>query len=84
MCAYERRFLAYKFQYFFYMIFNPQAVYSLRSNSVFLYYAKLPAVVVFSEVASITLFGIVASLAASWFASRNALKLSVAEVLHDE
>ena len=76
--------LAYKFQFFFYMIFNPQAVYSLRSNSVFLYYAKLPAVVVFSEVASITMFGIIASLAAAWFASRNTLKLSVAEVLHDE
>ena len=76
--------LAYKIQYFFYMIFNPQAVYSLRSDSVFLYYSKLPAVVVFSEAAYITLFGIAASLAASWFASRNALKFSVAEVLHDE
>ena len=76
--------LAYKVQLFFYMIFNPAVVPTLRSNSVFLYYAKIPAVVVFSEVAYITLFGIVASLAASWFASRNALKFSVAEVLHDE
>ena len=76
--------LAYRIQLFFYMIFNPVVVPTLRSNSVFLYYAKIPAVVVFSEVAYITLFGIVASLAASWFASRNALKFSVAEVLHDE
>ena len=75
---------AYKVQLFFYMIFNPQAVYLVKTNSMFLFYSKIPAVVMFSEVAYITLFGIAASLVASWFASRNALKFSVAEVLHDE
>ncbi|MCR4938542.1 MAG: ABC transporter permease [Treponemataceae bacterium] len=75
---------AYNVQLFFYMLFNPQAAYALKTNSMFLFYSKIPAVVVFSEVAYITLFGIAASLLASWFASRNALKVSVAEVLHDE
>lgn len=76
--------VAYKVQLFFYMLFNPEAVNMLKTNSVFLFYSKIPAVVLFSEVAYITLFGIAASLLASWFASRNALKFSVAEVLHDE
>lgn len=76
--------VAYKVQYFFYMIVNPEAAGYLQVNSIFLYYSRIPAEVFFSETAYITLFGIAASLAASWFASRNVLQFSVAEVLHDE
>ncbi len=71
-------------QYFFTMLVNPENSYLVRASSIYLYYARISARVVFSEAAAITLFGVLAALFASWMASRNVLKLSVAEVLHDE
>lgn len=71
-------------QYFFTMLVNPENSYLIRASSIYLYYARISARVVFTEAAAITLFGVLAALFASWMASRNVLKLSVAEVLHDE
>lgn len=71
-------------KYFFVMLVNPENSYMVRASSIYLYYARMSARVVFSEAAAITLFGVLAALLASWMASRNVLKLSVAEVLHDE
>lgn len=71
-------------KYFFAMLINPENSYLIRASSIYLYYARISARVVFSEAAAITLFGVLAALFASWMASRNVLKLSVAEVLHDE
>ncbi len=56
----------------------------LLKNPMFAVFAQIPAKVVFSEVFFITIFGIAAPLFASWKASRNVLKMKVAEVLHDE
>lgn len=76
--------LLFYVQYFFTMLVHPEDSYLIRASSIYLYYARLSARVVFSEAAAITLFGVLAALLASWMASRNVLKLSVAEVLHDE
>lgn len=76
--------ILFNVQYFFTMLANPENSYLVRASSIYLYYARISARVVFSEAAAITLFGVLAALFASWMASRNVLKLSVAEVLHDE
>ncbi|MBQ0166779.1 MAG: ABC transporter permease [Treponema sp.] len=76
--------LIFYVQYFFTMLINPENSYMVRATNIYLYYARISARVVFSEAAAITLFGVLAALFASWMASRNVLKLSVAEVLHDE
>lgn len=76
--------ILFEIKYFFTMLVNPDNSHLVRASSIYLYYARISARVVFSEAAAITLFGILAALFASWMASRNVLKLSVAEVLHDE
>ena len=47
-------------------------------------YANIPARIFFREVVMIALFGIISPLLASWAASKNVLKMTVAEVLHNE
>ncbi|NLM01560.1 MAG: ABC transporter permease [Treponema sp.] len=76
--------LSYFSQYFFTMIFSPQNIIYVRENSVFLFYARIPARPFFSEAVFITLFGIFSSVFASWIASRKTLNLNIAEVLRDE
>ena len=73
-----------KLTYLFNLIVNPQNAAYLASNSVFMYYAKIPARVVFSEVILITLFGVLASYFAALLASKNIMKSSISEVLRDE
>ncbi len=74
----------YWIQYFIYMIINPQNVDLIQENPMFGIYANIPARMVFSEIVSIFLFGILSSLVAAWIASRQILHLTVAEVLHDD
>ena len=71
-------------QYFFTAIFSPENLMFVQENSTYAVYANIPARIFFSEVVMIALFGVAAPLFASWAASRNVLKLTVAEVLHDE
>jgi lipoprotein-releasing system permease protein len=74
----------YWIQYFFTMLTAPaQAVY-VRENPMYLLYARIPARIIPGEVLFITVSGILSALAASWLASRDVLKMTVAEVLHDE
>ncbi|MBQ1795914.1 MAG: ABC transporter permease, partial [Treponema sp.] len=56
----------------------------VSENPMFRIYASIPARTVFSEVAAIFFFGIFSSLASSWLAGREILKLNVSEVLRDE
>ncbi|MBQ1593099.1 MAG: ABC transporter permease [Treponema sp.] len=70
--------------YFFMMIANPVDAAYVMENPMFRIYASIPARTVFSEVISIFLFGIFSSLASSWLAGREILKLNVSEVLRDE
>ena len=72
-----------KSKLFFIKLINPDFYY-FPSASIYYYYAKIPTKTVFSEVAAITMFGILSALSAAFFASRSMLKISVSEVLHDE
>ena len=56
----------------------------VQVNSSYNLYASIPARVFPGEVLAITLFGIFSPLIASWAASRNVLKMTVSEVLHNE
>ena len=70
--------------YFFIMLTNPANASYVSENPMFRIYASIPARTVFSEVAAIFFFGIFSSLASSWLAGREILKLNVSEVLRDE
>lgn len=74
----------YYVQYFFSMLFFPEDAAYVRENAMYLLYAKIPARIFPQEVLVITVAGIFAALIASWLASRNILKMTVAEVLRDE
>lgn len=71
-------------QYFFTAIFSPDNLMFVQENSTYAVYADIPARIFFSEVVMIALFGVASPLFASWAASKNVLKLTIAEVLHDE
>ena len=66
------------------MIVNPENAAYIASNSIYMYYSKIPARVVASEVIAITLFGILASYFAALLASKNITKSTISEVLRDE
>ena len=74
----------YWLQYLFTAIFNRQNLMYVQENSSYAVYANIPARVFFREVVMIALFGIISPLLASWAASKNVLKMTVAEVLHNE
>lgn len=85
----ENVFLAFswimaKLTYLFNLIANPENAAYIASNSIYMYYSKIPARVVASEVIAITLFGILASYFAALLASKNITKSTISEVLRDE
>lgn len=71
-------------QYAVTYLFNRQNLMFVAENSSYSVYAAIPARIFFSEVFLISIFGVLAPLFASWAASKNVLKLTVAEVLHNE
>ena len=71
-------------QYLFTAIFSPQNLQFIQENSSYAIYANIPARIFFSEVVIISMFGILSPLFASFMASKNVLKLTIAEVLHHE
>ena len=76
--------LMYWLQYIVTAIFNHQNLMYVQENSSYAVYANIPARIFFREVVMIALFGIISPLLASWAASKNVLKMTVAEVLHNE
>jgi lipoprotein-releasing system permease protein len=76
--------IMYYVQYFMVLAFNPGDAAYVQENPMYLLYASIPARILPAEVCMIALFGILAPLAASFAASRNVLRMTVAEVLHDE
>ena len=74
----------YWLQYGVTAIFNRQNLLYVQENSSYAVYANIPARIFFREVVMIALFGIISPLLASWAASKNVLKMTVAEVLHNE
>ena len=76
--------ILYFFQYIFTAITRPNELAYVQMNSSYTLYANIPARIFFREVVMIALFGIISPLLASWAASKNVLKMTVAEVLHNE
>lgn len=76
--------IMYFFQYIFTAITDRENLIFVQENSSYSIYASIPARIFPYEVAAITIFGIMAPLFASWAASRNVLKMTVSEVLHNE
>lgn len=74
----------FAFSYAITAITNPSYLDFVSENPMYQIYANIPSRVFFNEVLWITLFGVAAPLLASWAASRNVLKMTVAEVLHNE
>ena len=74
----------YWLQYIVTAVFNHQNLIYVQENSSYAVYANIPARIFFREVVMIALFGIISPLLASWAASKNVLKMTVAEVLHNE
>ena len=76
--------IMYWFQYAITAIFNHANLIYVQENSSYAVYADIPARIFFKEVVMIALFGIASPLFASLAASRNVLKMTIAEVLHHE
>ena len=76
--------LMYWLQYIFTAVFNRANLMYVQENSSYAIYANIPARIFFKEVVMIALFGVISPLFASWAASRNVLKMTIAEVLHHE
>ena len=76
--------LMYWLQYAVTALFNRANLVYIQENSSYAVYANIPARIFFREVVMIALFGIASPLLASWVASKNVLKMTVAEVLHHE
>ena len=76
--------IMYGFQYLFTAIFNHRNLMFLTENSSYLLYASIPARIQGFEVFMIALFGFISPVFACWAASKNVLKMTVAEVLHNE
>lgn len=76
--------LMYWLQYLATAVFNHANLMYVQENSSYAIYANIPARIFFKEVVMIALFGVVSPLFASWAASRNVLKMTIAEVLHHE
>ena len=66
------------------LIFSPKNAAFIYENPMYRIYASIPARFYFSEVLAVSLFGLAAPLFAALQASKNVLKMNVAEVLHDE
>ena len=76
--------LMYGIQYLVTALTDRQNLQYVQVNSSYNLYASIPARVFPGEVTAITLFGVFSPLIASWAASRNVLKMTVSEVLHNE
>ena len=76
--------LMYGIQYLITAITDRQNLQYVQVNSSYNLYASIPARLFPGEVTAIILFGILSPLFASLAASRNVLKMTVSEVLHNE
>lgn len=76
--------LMYGIQYLITALTDRQNLQYVQVNSSYNLYASIPARLFPGEVTAITLFGVFSPLIASWAASRNVLKMTVSEVLHNE
>jgi lipoprotein-releasing system permease protein len=71
-------------KWIFAAILHPGAQNLVTENIMFLVYSRIPARIFPGETVLIFLFGIFSSVAATFFASRNILKMTVSEILRNE
>ena len=76
--------IVYFLQYIFTAIFDHQNLMYISENSTYSIYANIPARIFKGEVFMVFMFGVISPLAACYFASKNVLKSTLAEVLHNE
>ncbi len=76
--------IMYGFQYAYTAVTAPQNLSYVKENSSYAIYADIPSIIFYKEVLLISLFGLFSPLFACWVASKNVLKMTVAEVLHNE
>lgn len=76
--------IMYWIQYLFTAITDRNNLEYVQVNSSYSLYATIPARIFPAEIIAIALFGVFAPLIASWGASKNVLKMTVSEVLHNE
>ncbi|MCQ2573173.1 MAG: ABC transporter permease [Treponema sp.] len=76
--------LMYLVSYVLTAVVSPENLMLVSENPMYSVYGNIPSRIFFAETFWITLFGVFAPLVASWAASRNVLKMTVAEVLHNE
>lgn len=74
----------YYCQYLITAITSPENLMYITENSYYALFGSIPARIIFKEVIMISVFGLISPLFASWFASKNVLKLTISEVLHNE
>ncbi len=76
--------IQYAVQYIFLFFSSPTSLALLKDNSLYTFYASIPAQAYLSELIFISLFGLLSAVLAAWAASRAILRFSIAEVLRDE
>ena len=81
MCASK---IMYFFSYIVTAITAPENLMYVAENASYELYANIPPRLYLGEVYFITMFGIIAPLISSFLASRDVLKMTVSEVLHNE
>lgn len=81
MCASK---IMYFFSYIVTAITAPENLMYVAENASYELYANIPPRLYLPEVYLITMFGIIAPLVSSFLASRDVLKMTVSEVLHNE
>lgn len=74
----------YAFSWLGTAITNPANLVYVAENPMYNFYAQIPARVFPGETFIIVLFGLLAPLIASTLAGKNVIKMTVAEVLHNE
>lgn len=76
--------IAYWGQYVVTLITSPSMIDYVTENSMYQFYAQIPAKPFVGETIFITLFGIFSAIVAAYIASKKILKMQVAEVLRYE
>lgn len=76
--------IQYAFQYLQAWFFSPHLIPHIKDNSLYTFYASIPAQAYLGEIIFISIFGMLSAVIASWAASKTILQFSITEVLRDE
>ena len=74
----------YYVSYFFVCLLMPENAEVVSHNPMYLLYASIPAQIFVKEVFLVAIFGLFSPIVASFVASKDVLKMTISEVLHNE